>query len=293
MACQPAVHVGALFKMTRDTFIHIPGLMRQALQVLHLPVAFGAGNFAVDVALVVKQYMFGYIIKLYPGRGRIGVKILVFLFDPGMVGDNIVMAVQTFFHCRDPGMIGIGHVGVAVLTLDLLHPAVNIVAEGNRLLRPNVAVRHLEKQENKHRNGQSGDQCGQDDDCIFTQGFNTSLNDRFRYPGEPASAVLENPGKRFKKKLTAMTINPKKPTVINPSETFNDSECAPWLSAGASNSRCSNQNPMIMTLHRITIKTGFDLIFLLIRITNGMMKQTIKTVQASWFQGIITVRSIT
>ena len=90
-----------------------------------------------------------------------------------------------------------------------------------------------------------------------------------------------------------MTINPKKPTVINASDTLNDNEFASWLSAGASSSRCSNQNPMIITLHRITINTGFDFTFLFKRITNGTMKQIPKMVQARVFQGIITVRSIT
>ena len=149
--------------------------MRQALKVLHLSVTFGAGNFAVDVALMVKQHVLGHIIKLYPGRWRVGVKVFVFLFDPGMIGDDIVMAVQTFFHRWDSGMIGIGHVGVAVLALNLFHPAVDIVAERDRLLRPNAAVRHLVEQENKHRNGQSGDQRGQCDYGIFAQGFDTSL----------------------------------------------------------------------------------------------------------------------
>ena len=160
MARQPAIHVGALLEMTRDALIHIPGLMGQPLKVLHLTVAFSAGDFAVNVALVIKQHVFGHIIELYPGRWCIGIEIFVFLFYPGVVDDNIVMAVQTFFHRRDAGVIGIGHVGVAVLTLDLLDPAVNIVAEGNRLLRSDGALRQLVKQENKHRNGQPGDQGG-------------------------------------------------------------------------------------------------------------------------------------
>jgi hypothetical protein len=143
MACQPAIEVGIFLSVARNTLIHVPGLMRQPLKVLHLSVAFGAGDFAVDVALVIKQYMFGHIIKLYPGRWRVGVEVFVFLFNPGMVGDDIVMAVQTFFHRRDSGMIGIGHVGVAVLTLDLLDPTVNIMAERNRLLRSDGAIRHF------------------------------------------------------------------------------------------------------------------------------------------------------
>ena len=115
--------------------------MRQALKVLHLSVTFGTGNFAVDMALVIKQHVFGHIIELYPGRWGVGVKVFVFLFYPGMVDNNIVMAVQTFFHRRYSGMIGIGHIGMTVLTLDLLDPTVNIVAERDRLLRSNGAMR--------------------------------------------------------------------------------------------------------------------------------------------------------
>jgi hypothetical protein len=145
VARQPAIEVGIFLSVARNTLIHVPGLMRQTLQVLYLSVAFGAGNFAVDVPLVIKQHVFGHIIKLYPGCWRIGVKILVFLFNPGMVGDDIIMAVQTFFHRRDSGMIGICHVGVAVLTLDLLDPTVNIMAERDGLLRSDGAIRHFVK----------------------------------------------------------------------------------------------------------------------------------------------------
>ena len=145
MARQPAIHVGTLFKMTGDTLFHVPNLLRQALEVLHLTMSLRAGDFAVNMALVIKQHVFGYIIKLYPGRRRIGVKVFVFLFYPGVVGDNILMAMQTLFNRRDSGMIGIGHVGVAVLALDLFDPAMHIMTEGDRLLRPNGAVRQFVK----------------------------------------------------------------------------------------------------------------------------------------------------
>mgnify|MGYP006935559334 CR=1 FL=1 len=105
VARQPAIEVGIFLSVARNTLIHVPGLMRQPLKVLHLSVAFGAGDFAVDVALVIKQYMFGHIIKLYPGRWRVGVEVFVFLFDPRVIGNNVVVAVQTFFHRRYTGMI--------------------------------------------------------------------------------------------------------------------------------------------------------------------------------------------
>ncbi len=51
------------------------------------------------------------------------------------------MAMQTLFHRRNPGVIGIGYIGMAVLALNLLDAAVNRVAEGNRLFRSESASR--------------------------------------------------------------------------------------------------------------------------------------------------------
>jgi len=141
MACQPAVDVGIFLLVTLDALAHAPNFLRQPLNFLHLTVTFLTGNFAVDMTLVIKQHVFGHIIDLYPGRWRIGIKVFVFLFYPGMVGNNIFMAVQTFFHRRDSGMIGIGHEGVAVLALDLFDAAVNIMAERDGLFRPNTGLR--------------------------------------------------------------------------------------------------------------------------------------------------------
>ncbi len=141
MACQPAVEICIFLLMTLDTLTHAPYFLRQPLKVLHLTVTFSTGNFAIDVALVIEQHMFGHIIYFYPGRGCIGVKVFVFFFYPGMIGNNIFVAVQAFFDRRYSGIIGIRHVGVAVLALDLFHPAVNIVAERDGLLRSNGALR--------------------------------------------------------------------------------------------------------------------------------------------------------
>lgn len=160
MACQPAVEVGIFLSVTLDALTHAPNFLGQPLQVLHMAVTFLTGNFAVNMALMIKQHVFGYIIDLYPGRWRIGVKILVFLFYPGMFGNNILMAVQTLFHRRYSGMIGIGHEGVAVLALDLFHATVDIMAEGYGLLRPDTGLRRGIEKENKCRNKQSGAQGG-------------------------------------------------------------------------------------------------------------------------------------
>ena len=72
-------------------------------------------------------------------------------------------------------MIGIGHVGVTILTLDLLDAAMHIVTERDGLLGSDGGLRQIEKKENKRRNRQPGDQRGQDNDYVFTQCFDTSL----------------------------------------------------------------------------------------------------------------------
>jgi hypothetical protein len=93
MACQPAVEVGIFLLVTRDALTHAPNFMRQTVKVLHLSMTFLTGNFAVNMTLVVKQHVFGYVIDLYPGRRGFGVKVFMFLFYPGVVGNNIFMTV--------------------------------------------------------------------------------------------------------------------------------------------------------------------------------------------------------
>ena len=161
--------------MAFDTFSHAPVFVWQSLQVFNLPVTFPARNFAVDVPLVIKQYMLCHVIHFYPGCRGIRIEVAMLNLNPGMVGNNIFMAVQAFFNRRNSWMIGIGHIGVTVLTLDLFDPAVNIMAEGDGLFRPDGGLGQNEKKENKHRNRQRRDQRGQDDDYVFTQCFDTSL----------------------------------------------------------------------------------------------------------------------
>jgi hypothetical protein len=101
MACQPAVYVGVLFFVAFDTFPHAPIFGRQPMKVFHLSMAFPAGNFTVDMALMVEQNMLGYIVYFHPGGGSLGVEVFMLPLNPGMFFDDIIMAVQTFFHRRN------------------------------------------------------------------------------------------------------------------------------------------------------------------------------------------------
>ena len=59
----------------------------------------------------------------------------MFLLNLRMVGNDILMAVQTLLHRRNPGKGGTVHVGVTELALDLLHPVMDPMAEGDGLFR--------------------------------------------------------------------------------------------------------------------------------------------------------------
>ena len=62
------------------------------------------------------------------------------------------------------------------------------------------------------------------------------------------------------------------------------------LKAGPSNRRCSNQIPTRTTEQRTIMNFGLVFMFLFSRIKKGIKKLTMKTIQASEFQGDIMVR---
>ncbi len=111
----------------------------------YLPMTLLTRHFFIDVSLVIEEHVFGHIVDFVPGCRAIGIEILMFFLNPGMVGDNIFVTVQAFFHWRNAGKVRIGHIRVAVLTLNLFDSAVNVVAEGNGLLRAQITGLRLVK----------------------------------------------------------------------------------------------------------------------------------------------------
>jgi hypothetical protein len=87
----------------------------------------------------------GHIVDFDPGGRGLGVEVFVLLLDPGMFFDDIVMAMQTLFHRWNARLIGICNIGMTVLALDLLDPAVHGMAEGDRLFRSENAPRPFPK----------------------------------------------------------------------------------------------------------------------------------------------------
>jgi hypothetical protein len=54
VARQPAIDIGILFIVTFQAHPHTPLFVRQPVKVLNLPVAFLAGNFTVDMPLMIE-----------------------------------------------------------------------------------------------------------------------------------------------------------------------------------------------------------------------------------------------
>ena len=83
----------------------------------------------------------------------------MFLLDLRMIGNNVLVAVKTFFHSRDAREVGAVHIRMTEFTLDLLHSCVDPVAERDRLLRAEVFDRPEVK---KVKAGQNDSQTGED-----------------------------------------------------------------------------------------------------------------------------------
>jgi hypothetical protein len=149
VARQPAIYVDVPLKVTGDAFIHVPGFVRQPVQVLNQTVALLARYVVVNVPLMVEQDVLGHVIDFYPGGRFLPVEIFVLLLNPRMPFNDVIMAVQALFHGRHSRKIGVGHVGVAILALNLFNPAVDVVTERNRLLGSQSGVRHCIEQDHK------------------------------------------------------------------------------------------------------------------------------------------------
>jgi hypothetical protein len=126
--------------MAIDALPHTPYFVRETLRIFHLSVTLPTGYLAVDMALMIKQYMLGHIIYFDPGCGCLGVKIAMLDFNPRVIGNDVIVAVQAFIYRRYSGMVGIGHIGMAILALYLLYTAVDIVTERDRLFRTTVGL---------------------------------------------------------------------------------------------------------------------------------------------------------
>jgi len=135
--------------MAVHTEPHLEAMTLEPVHGLHRTVAFLAGNFFPYVALMIEQYVLRNVVYFLPRGGRLVVEIPVLFLNPGMIGDNVLVTVQTLFHRRYSWKIGVAHIGVTVKALDLLYPNVQLMAERYGLFRTDVStvtIKEIEKQ---------------------------------------------------------------------------------------------------------------------------------------------------
>jgi hypothetical protein len=143
---QPAAEVGLLFSMALDAESHEEAVFLESVHGFYLPVTFLTGQFFPNVSLMVEKHVLWKIVYLNPGSWSLGVVVLVLLLNPWKILDNIIMAVKAFLHRRDPGEPGALHIRVTELALDVLHPGMHPVTEGNWLFGTDVRSRGCVKE---------------------------------------------------------------------------------------------------------------------------------------------------
>ena len=136
MTRQPTIQLGIHLPMTADAKPHLKFYGTQAIHGLHLPMALRAvqtGPF--DVGNVIEINEIRHPIDPHPGYRLFGFIVLPLFPDLRVLGDNVLMAVETFFHGRNPGIRRSFRIRMAVPAVDLLYPGMNSMAEIDGLLR--------------------------------------------------------------------------------------------------------------------------------------------------------------
>ena len=98
MTCQPAVKVGFLFPVAINAESHLKAVILEPVHGLHRAVALLTGDLLPYVALMIEQHMLRNIVHFLPRSGDSVVEVPVLLLDPGMFGNDVLVAVETLFH---------------------------------------------------------------------------------------------------------------------------------------------------------------------------------------------------
>jgi hypothetical protein len=179
VACEPTIQISLFLLVARDAEAHFELRILEAIQGLYLTVTLFAKDLLLDVPFMVEKHVLRQIVHFDPGRRCLGIEIPVLLLDLRVIGDDVFVAVKAFFHRRDSWKAGAVHIGMTEFTLNLLHPCVDSVAEGDRLLRPKAFDRHevemIEPGQNESQTAE-GHQDGQliSQQCIQPVSYFTS-----------------------------------------------------------------------------------------------------------------------
>ncbi|MHB8111594.1 MAG: hypothetical protein ACYDHW_16345, partial [Syntrophorhabdaceae bacterium] len=82
---------------------------------------------------MMEIYKIGYPKDALPRYGPLRIIIGFHLPYLRMRGDNVFVAKETFFHFRNPGILGPFYKGMAEAAIDLFHPGMHAMTERDRL----------------------------------------------------------------------------------------------------------------------------------------------------------------
>ena len=135
--------------MAIHTKSHLEAVTLEPMHGFHRPVALLAGNLLPYVPLMIEQYMLGEVVHPLPRSRHLVVEVPVLLFDPGMVGNDVLVTVQTLFHRWQSRVVGVAHIRVTVKALDLFDPNMQLVAKRYGLFRAyirRITIEEIEKE---------------------------------------------------------------------------------------------------------------------------------------------------
>ena len=150
MTCQPAIQIYLSLPVALDTKPHLKPHSLNAVHGLDQAMTLFTCYTFPDVALVVKEGKFRKIVNLYPWYGSLGLQIFMLSSYLRMIGDNVVMTVETFFHRRYSRKGGASHVRVTKLTGYGFHPRMHVVTKGDGLVGTEAFLRSQVKKVEEH-----------------------------------------------------------------------------------------------------------------------------------------------
>jgi len=159
VTCQPTVQIGLFKFMTFNAESHLESFSSNSIQGFDLSMAFLTFDFLFNMPLMVEQNVFRNVEDFFPGCRRPGVKIFMFLLNPGVIGDDVLVTVQAFFNRGDSRMNRPFDIRMAEPALDRLDTGMDPVAERDRLFGTDPGcrrdVKKIEKTQNQ-QHAQSG-----------------------------------------------------------------------------------------------------------------------------------------
>lgn len=147
--------------MAVHTEPHLEAVTLESVHGLHRTVAFLASKIFPYVSLMIEQYMLWEVVHFLPRGGGLVVEIPVLFLNPGMVGNDVLVTVQTLFHRRYSWKIGVAGVGMTVETLDLFYSDMQLMAERYGLFWANIGgitIEEIEKENDSKETKEGEDQ---------------------------------------------------------------------------------------------------------------------------------------